>query len=137
MSASNMVAAIHRHGRVAMVDLLSLEEGRAAYAVGADFIATTLSGYTCRVEPTQGPDLALVEALAAESIPVVSEGRIATPYEAAAALAARAFAVTVGTTLTRPELVAAAFVQSLRKQAGRSESAVSAPDVTGSGEGNA
>lgn len=134
VSVSDMVAAIHRHGRLAMADLSTLEEGRAASAAGADFIATTLSGYTSEAEPPQSPDLALVEALAAEGMPVVAEGRIATPHQAAAALAAGALAVTVGTTLTRPEWVAAAFVQALRNQAGHGNDEVRALAATGSGE---
>lgn len=141
VSVSDMIAAIHDHGRLAMADLSTLEEGRAALAAGADFIATTLSGYTSEAEPPEGPDLALVEALAAEGMPVVAEGRIGTPGQAAAALAAGAMAVTVGTTLTRPEWVAAAFVRALRDQAGgvRDDggSSAAAPSSADAGSGEA
>jgi N-acylglucosamine-6-phosphate 2-epimerase len=56
-----------------------------------------------------------VAALAARvEVPVVAEGRIATPREARAALDAGAWAVVVGGAITRPQLITARFVAALR-----------------------
>ena len=103
------------HRCLVMADVATLEEGAAAAAAGADLVATTLSGYTPDSRQQPGPDLELVAALAARvDVPVVAEGRIATPLEARAALDAGAWAVVVGGAITRPELITARFVAALR-----------------------
>jgi N-acylglucosamine-6-phosphate 2-epimerase len=103
------------HRCLVMADVSTLEEGAAAAAAGADLVATTLSGYTPSSRQRSGPDLELAAALAARvEVPVVAEGRIATPQEARAALDAGAWTVVVGGAITRPELIAARFVAALR-----------------------
>ena len=112
----DLLHAIHDEGLDAMADVADEDEGRRAWAQGFDYVATTLSGYTGPpVGGDVGPDLTLVRNLAKEGIVVVAEGRVRSPSEAAAAIAAGARAVTVGTALTRPELVAAGFVSAIRK----------------------
>ena len=102
------------HPCLVMADVSTLAEGVAAAAAGADLVATTLSGYTPYSRQQPGPDLELVAALAARvDVPVVAEGRIATPREARAALEAGAWAVVVGGAITRPELITARFVAGL------------------------
>jgi len=98
-------------------DISTLEEGIAAEEMGATYISTTLSGYTEYTEPKpEGPDLALVEALAQRvSTPIVAEGRYNTPELARAALDAGAYAVVVGTMITNPREITRAFA---RKVAG-------------------
>ncbi|MFZ5816497.1 MAG: N-acetylmannosamine-6-phosphate 2-epimerase [Bacillota bacterium] len=100
-----------------MADCATLEEGVLAARLGADLVASTLSGYTpeTAVLPTAGPDLALVEALVrAQPKPVVAEGRIWTPEQARAALAAGAHAVVVGTAITNPVEITARFLAVMR-----------------------
>jgi len=111
-----VVAGLRRtHHCLVMADVSTLEEGAAAAAAGADLVATTLSGYTPYSRQRSGPDLELVAALAARvGVPVVAEGRIATPREARAALNAGAWTVVVGGAITRPQLIAARFVAALR-----------------------
>ncbi|NEC52058.1 N-acetylmannosamine-6-phosphate 2-epimerase, partial [Actinospica acidiphila] len=59
-------------------------------------------------------DLALVADLAAAlTVPVIAEGRIATPAQAAEALAAGAHSVVVGTAITAPTALTASFVTGL------------------------
>ncbi|MFL5879615.1 MAG: N-acetylmannosamine-6-phosphate 2-epimerase [Actinomycetota bacterium] len=102
------------HRCLIMADVSTLEEGAAAAAAGADLVATTLSGYTPYSRQGPGPDLELVAALAARiEVPVVAEGRIATPQEARAALDAGAWTVVVGGAITRPQLITARFVAAL------------------------
>ncbi|MDQ7858671.1 MAG: putative N-acetylmannosamine-6-phosphate 2-epimerase [Armatimonadota bacterium] len=101
-------------GAAVMADCATVAEGMGAAAAGADLVATTLSGYTPETADRPAPDLDLVRALAtAQGRPVVAEGRIATPEQAAAALRAGAFAVVVGTAITNPRAIAARFVTAL------------------------
>lgn len=98
-----------------MADIATEAEGLAAAALGVDLVSTTLSGYTPYSPQIAGPDLALVERLAGlVSLPVVAEGRITTPEECRRAIARGAFAVVVGTAITRPQAVTAWFTQALR-----------------------
>ena len=85
---------------VADVDRLSA--GAAAAKAGAAAVATTLSGYTSATSST-APDVPLVAQLAQEvSVPVLAEGRYASPESVSEAFAAGAFAVVVGTAITDP-----------------------------------
>lgn len=113
-SAADLISALKRDGVLVMADVSTLEEGIAAGVAGADLISTTLSGYTPYSPQQEGPDLALVRALSrAISVPVIAEGRINTPEEARAALDMGAFAVVVGTAITRPEVITSRFVRAL------------------------
>lgn len=97
-----------------MADCGSLEDALAAEQAGVDILGTTLSGYTGERPPTPGPDLELVALLAAEcELPVIAEGRIRSPADAAAAIAVGAWSVCVGTAITHPSTIAARFVQAL------------------------
>lgn len=113
---AEIVAVLRRHtDALVMADCSTLEEGLAAAAAGADLIGTTLAGYTHYSPKTAGPDLELVSALAAAvDVPVIAEGRIRTPSDAAAALAAGAHAVVVGTAITHPTTITSWFVDALR-----------------------
>jgi putative N-acetylmannosamine-6-phosphate epimerase len=104
VAVAELIAAIHARGRVAMADCADVGEMRAALAAGADIIATTMSGYTGGPVPAL-PDLELVRAGAALGGPVFAEGRYNTPALAAAAIAAGAHSVVVGTAITRPEAI--------------------------------
>lgn len=114
-SAADLIAAVKQAtGRLVMADISTPEEALAAEAAGADVISTTLSGYTPYSPELAGPDLDLVGRLAARlRVPLVAEGRIATPEEARAALGAGAFAVVVGGAITRPQQIAARFARAL------------------------
>jgi N-acetylmannosamine-6-phosphate 2-epimerase/N-acetylmannosamine kinase len=97
-----LVAAARARGRLTMADCSSLEDARRALAAGVDFVGTTLSGYVDGPEPVE-PDIALIAAMRKLTPHVIAEGRIRTPEQAAEAARAGAFAVVVGSAITRTE----------------------------------
>ncbi len=98
-----------------LADISTEEEGLAAEAAGADLVSTTMSGYTPYSPQQEEPDLDLVHRLAAKlSVPLIAEGRIATPEQARAALDAGAYSVIVGGAITRPQQITARFVRTIK-----------------------
>lgn len=98
-------------------DIAALEQGRAAEAAGATYVATTLAGYTeeTALRKSEGPDLELLSALVTElSVPIVAEGRFDTPEFVAEAFKRGAHAVVVGTAITNPREITRRFVQAIR-----------------------
>ncbi|MEU2128684.1 N-acetylmannosamine-6-phosphate 2-epimerase [Streptomyces sp. NPDC018352] len=113
---AELVTAVHEAGALVMADVSTLAEGIAAAGQGADFVSTTLSGYVPGTPKQTGPDLGLVAGLAAAiDVPVVAEGRISTPGEAAEALARGAHSVVVGTAITAPTALTARFVEGIAR----------------------
>jgi N-acylglucosamine-6-phosphate 2-epimerase len=100
-----------------IADISTLDEGIDALESGADYAATTLSGYTRETANTvtDEPDYQLLYDLA-QRFParVVAEGRVWTPGQAAHALKLGAHAVVVGTAITRPVEIVRRFVHALR-----------------------
>ncbi|MDI4632407.1 putative N-acetylmannosamine-6-phosphate 2-epimerase [Pelomonas sp. V22] len=111
-SVRDLLVAIHASGAVAMADCSSLDDARAAAALGFDIVGTTLSGYTGGEVPAE-PDYELLAALSREHPRVMAEGRYNTPEQAAKAITLGAWAVTVGTAITRTESVASWFSSAL------------------------
>jgi N-acylglucosamine-6-phosphate 2-epimerase len=105
-----------------MADCGSLDDAIAAERAGADILGTTLSGYTGEREKTSGPDIALIAEIAEHcATPVVAEGRIHTPADAASARLAGAHAVCVGTAITHPSTITSWFVAALAAETGAVE----------------
>jgi len=101
-------------GALVMADISTYEEGMAAAEAGADLISTTMSGYTPYSRQSAEPDFELVRQLSRSlNVPVVAEGRIATPEQASEALDAGAYAVVVGGAITRPQQIAMRFVRAI------------------------
>jgi N-acylglucosamine-6-phosphate 2-epimerase len=109
----HFIARIKREIRLPVVaDVSTLREALAAQHYGADAVATTLSGYTSYTRERRLPDLALVRQLVRRlRIPVIAEGGYATPDQAARAIAAGAYAVVVGTAITRPHVITRRFAE--------------------------
>jgi putative N-acetylmannosamine-6-phosphate epimerase len=104
-------------GKEVFADIATLEEGRAAHAAGATYVATTLAGYTEETasRKSERPDLELLSALVAEiSAPVVAEGRFDTPELVAEAFRRGARAVVVGTAITNPREITRRFAQAIK-----------------------
>lgn len=97
-------------GMPVLADVSTLDEGVAAAEAGADAVATTLSGYTPYSPKLSGPDFELLAALAARCpVPVILEGRVWEPAEVREAFARGAWAVVVGTAITRPQDITRRF----------------------------
>lgn len=102
--------------KLVWADVSTLEEGTNAARAGADIISTTLSGYTeeTRVSPETPPDFLLLSKLVeATKMPIVLEGRVWTPDEVREAYRRGAWAVVVGSAITRPQLITNRFVKAL------------------------
>lgn len=109
-----LLSRIHELGCLAMADCATFEEGRQMAAMGCDLIASTLSGYVGDSDQKE-PDLELVAQWARVGIPVIAEGRYRTAEQARQALENGALAVTVGSAITRPEMVTGWFVEEMRQ----------------------
>lgn len=110
-------------GLPVLADVSTFDEGVAAACAGAAFVSTTMSGYTPYSPQAVEPDLDLVRRLsAALTIPVIAEGRISTPEEAAAALEAGAWAVIVGGAITRPKQITERFAAAIEASAAKGKS---------------
>lgn len=110
---ADLLARIRAQGRLAMADCATAAEGRAARDLGFDILGSTLSGYTGGPVP-EAPDLALVAALREIGGPggfVMAEGRYNRPEDVARARRHGADAVTVGTAITRTEIVTGWFAR--------------------------
>jgi N-acylglucosamine-6-phosphate 2-epimerase len=117
LTLTRTVAGIHAESHaLVMADCGSFEDAAAAVDAGADIIGTTLAGYSGDRPKTQGPDLELLEHIAAAgfSVPLIAEGRIHTPAQARQALDAGAFAVVVGTAITHPATITGWFADALK-----------------------
>lgn len=115
-SLSETVQRLHTDlGAAVMTDCDSYDAAMAAAEAGADFIGTTLAGYTEARRSSDGPDLALLADLvdALPDVPILAEGRIHTLDQARAARDTGAFAVVVGTAITHPSSITRWFVDAL------------------------
>jgi len=103
-----------------MADVSTYEEGVKSAELGADIVATTLAGYTPYTRNSFNkyePDFKLVERLAdALDVPVIAEGRIWTVEHVRRMFDLGAYAVVVGTAITRPRLIVQRFVEAISKK---------------------
>ncbi len=98
-----------------VADISNVHEGLAAAEEGADFIATTLSGYVgTAVQSKDEPDYNLIQEIASRTkTRIIAEGRIWSPQQARNAISHGAFAVCIGSAITRPVEIVRKFVDSL------------------------
>jgi len=113
-TVTELVHTIHGAGALALADVSTLREAGAALEAGADLISTTLSGYTPSSPQQDTPDWALMRALGHAGIPFIAEGRLRTPQDAAHALQLGAYAVVVGSAITRPDDITRWFVAAMQ-----------------------
>tara|TARA_R110002060_G_scaffold51424_6_gene62371 strand:- start:12961 stop:13665 length:705 start_codon:yes stop_codon:yes gene_type:complete len=108
-----LLEAIHESGCVAMADCADYETGLMLAQHGCTFIGSTMSGYTDLTNIPDEPDYALVKSWVAQGLNVIAEGRYNSPERAAKAVELGAFAVTVGSAITRVEHITQWFVGSI------------------------
>ncbi|MGU3401228.1 putative N-acetylmannosamine-6-phosphate 2-epimerase [Brucellaceae bacterium D45D] len=111
-SVASLLDAVHRRGKLAMADCSSLEDARQTLALGVDFVGTTLSGYVGGPVP-DAPDIGLITAMRQLTPYVIAEGRVKAPADAAQAAQAGAFAVVVGSAITRTEHITQWFREAM------------------------
>lgn len=119
LTLAQTVARVHEEtNALIMADCGSLDDARNAAEAGADFIGTTLAGYSGERPKTDGPDLEFLHEIRAADLGtmLVAEGRIHSPAEAAAALAAGADSVVVGTAITHPTTITSWFADACRSR---------------------
>lgn len=118
-SFEETVAALKDEGVLLMADCASIEDVRRGFAAGCEICSTTLSHGVAAIDCTMadGPDLPLLRQATAEfpGLPVICEGRVHTPDDAAAAFEAGAWSVVVGTAITHPTSITTWFVGAERR----------------------
>ena len=96
-------------------DIATLEDATSAAAAGADFVLSTMRGYTADTAGATSFDIKFIQDLVRNAgVPVIAEGRIWTPEQAVAALDAGAFAVVVGSAITRPRDITARYSSAIQ-----------------------
>lgn len=116
---AELVQMAHSAGRLVMADCDTPESAALAIRQGADFIGSTLAGYTENRAMTDGPDFdALRGMLRAAPGRVIAEGRYAEPWQAQAAMAMGAIAVTIGGALNDPHKQTERFLSAMRTAPG-------------------
>ncbi len=97
-----LIAKIHEKLKLpVMADIDTLEAAKIAAASGADFVGTTLYGYTQETKNCSPPGLELLAEIVEKlEVPAICEGGIASPETAKKALDLGAYAVVVGTDIT-------------------------------------
>ncbi|MCK6576859.1 MAG: putative N-acetylmannosamine-6-phosphate 2-epimerase [Anaerolineae bacterium] len=115
-----------------MADVATLDEGLAAAEAGADIVASTLSGYTDYSHGGPDPDYDLVRQLAARlQVPVVAEGRVAAPAQARHLLEIGAYAVVVGSMITKPRWITDQYASAMRSFRSAASQSVVGVDIGG------
>lgn len=103
-------------GALILADIACVEDAEAIEQLAPDFLATTLSGYTENTMDRSRPDTELVNLLTKKfDIPVVAEGNYWQPEDVVKAFKEGAFAVTVGSAISRPHLITERFARALNE----------------------
>jgi len=124
MSLEEIVRKIHDElGKPVMADLATFDEAVAASNAGVDILSTTLFGYTQETLAGDdvGPGFDLLEAIVDAKLPapVIMEGRIWHTEEVTKAFELGAYAVVVGSAITRPHHITKRFVKAIPEKVAR------------------
>ena len=100
--------------QLVMADCDNIENALACAGAGADFVGTTMRGYTPETKGINDVDFGFIAQLARECpAKVIAEGHIHTPEQAVQALYAGAFALVVGGAITRPAEITARYTAAI------------------------
>lgn len=112
-----LIDRIHRElGALVMADISTAEEARAAAALGADAVSTTLAGYVPGAlhakDELYTPNYALIREIASMhlSCALVAEGRFWTPESVVKGMELGADAVVIGKAITNPMAITKYFI---------------------------
>ncbi|MFF5074330.1 N-acetylmannosamine-6-phosphate 2-epimerase [Micromonospora olivasterospora] len=99
---AEVVAHAKRRGLKVMADLSGSEEAKGAVDAGVDYLGTTLVPASAEDVRPGGPNVAVIRRLVEANwgLPVIAEGRFATPGDIVAAFGAGAAVVVVGRAVT-------------------------------------
>ena len=101
-----------------LADIATVDEANAAFHAGADFLLSTMRGYTDDTAHVKVFEPQFIRDLTvATPLPVIAEGRIDSPALAREAIRSGAFCVVVGSSITRPHLVTRLFANSVEEEA--------------------
>lgn len=102
-------------GVAVLADIATVNEAVRAAEAGADAVLSTLRGYTAETSQVRAFEPSfIVDLVRAVNVPVIAEGHVETPQQACEALDAGAWAVIVGTAITRPEMITRRFVSAVQ-----------------------
>lgn len=99
-----------------MADIATLYDAQMCEQAGADFISSTLNGYTPETKHclNGSPNYLLIEQMLKYlKKPVIAEGRISNPQQALDFINNGCQAVVVGSAITRPQTIVQDFVNKL------------------------
>ena len=103
-------------GVLIMGEIDTIEEAKKALKLDLDIISTTLSGYTEESKDVNSVNIDLIKEIKKiTNLPIIAEGKIKTEVDAREVIEAGAYAVVVGTSITRPEVITNRFVVELNK----------------------
>ena len=99
-----------------MADCSNLEECLHAAEIGFDIVGTTMRSYTIYTKNAVIPDFGLFRQLKEQiKVPFIAEGGIWSPSDAKQALECGAFAVVVGSAITRPQLITRRYADAVAR----------------------
>lgn len=96
-----------------MADISTAKEGLRASELGYDYIGTTLVGYTPQSKNTSNFEVLKVLLKNCDK-PIIAEGNFDTPEKAKEAIELGAYAVVVGSAITRPQFIVKKFADILK-----------------------
>lgn len=97
-----------------MADCATFEEGIHAQEIGFDIIGTTLSGYTEDTKGTSLPNHTMIKRLAETlRVPLIAEGGIWEIKDLQQVIQENAYAVVIGSAITRPYEITKRYVNSI------------------------
>ena len=75
-----------------------------------------MSGYTEESKPISRVDIELIKNIKKIStVPILAEGKVNDANDAIEALTAGAYAIVIGTSITRPEIITSRIVESIKR----------------------
>lgn len=108
----DIVQTIHENGALALADIQGISDIERCIQLGVDAIATTLSVWDL---PDYVPDIQLIQNIKAKTdLPIIAEGNFWSPEDVKNAFDAGAYAVVIGSAITRPWRITEYYVRQTR-----------------------